>query len=78
MSVVMFQDIFIYPNNQSYSISLGIHKNVFGGLFLWDLIKISQGDYESISETDTAMNCSKMKTLERKQGIRDNCNFWEH
>lgn len=62
----MFQDIFIYPNNQSYSISLGIHKNVFWGIISMRFDKISQGDYESISETDTAMNCSKNENIRKK------------
>lgn len=54
MSVVVFQDIFIYPNNQSYSISLVIPKNVFWGILSMRFDKISQGDYESISETDNS------------------------
>jgi len=38
--------------------------------------KISQGDYESISETDTAMNCSKKENVrKKKKGISDNYNF---
>ena len=76
MSVVVFQDIFIYPNNQSSSISLVIYKNVFWGIVSMRFDKISQGDYESISETDTAMNCSKKENMrKKKKGISDNYNF---
>ena len=66
MSVVVFQDIFIYPNNQSYLISLVIHKNVFWGILSMRFDKISQGDSESISETDTAMNCSKKENIKKE------------
>ena len=66
MSVVLFQDIFIYPNNQSYLISLVIHKNVFWGILSMRFDKISQGDSESISETDTAMNCSKKENIKKE------------
>ena len=66
MSVVVFEDICIYPNNQSYLISLVIHKNVFWGILSMRFDKISQGDSESISETDTAMNCSKKENIKKE------------